>query len=98
MTSETNYTKAKRNQQIFLGFRIWKLKTEQPAKTIFQRALTCPDQKTQLMKVAYASQKYAHQNSGHSDIPVNSYEFNGEQQKSVSAQELNFSINFQLEP
>ena len=37
------------------------------------------------MKVAYTSQQYEHQISGHSDIPVESYEFNGGQQKYVPA-------------
>ena len=32
---------------------------------------------SKLMKVAYTSLEYAHQISGHSDIPVISYEFNG---------------------
>ena len=49
------------------------------------------------MKVAYISEDYAQKRAGHLDVSVKSYEFNGEQQKTVSAQESKFSINFQLE-
>ena len=49
------------------------------------------------IKVAYISEDYAKKSADFSDVPVNWYEFNGEQQKSVSAQELNFNINFRLE-
>ena len=49
------------------------------------------------MIVAYTSEYYAQKRADFADVHVKSYEFNGEQQKSVYAQELKFSINFQLE-
>ena len=49
------------------------------------------------MKVAYTSEDCAQTKADFFDIPVRIYEFNGGQQKSVSAHELNFNINFRLE-
>ena len=49
------------------------------------------------MKLAHTSEYYAQKRADVSDVPVGRSEFYGEQQKSVSAQELNLSINFQLE-
>ena len=49
------------------------------------------------MKVAYISEDYAQKRADYLDFSVRSYELNGEQQKTVSAQESKFSINFLLE-
>ena len=44
---------------------------------------------SKLMKVAYISEDYAHEISGHLDFSVKSYELNGGQQKSVPAETAN---------
>ena len=49
------------------------------------------------MKVVYTSENYAQKRADFCDVPVGRYEFYGGQKKSVSAQELNLSINFRLE-
>ena len=49
------------------------------------------------MKVAYISEDYAQKIPGPSDFSVKSYEFNGGQQKTVSAQQSKSSINFLIE-
>ena len=46
------------------------------------------------MKLAYISDDYAQKRADVYDISVKVYELNGGQQKTVSAQESKFSINF----
>ena len=73
-------------------------KTEQSLKTIFFESLNLlKSENSKLMKVAYISEDYAQKIPGPSDFSVNSYEFNGGQQKTVSAQQSKSSINFPLE-
>ena len=49
------------------------------------------------MKDAYISEDHAQKIPGHFDFSAKSYEFNGGQQKTVSAQQSKSSINFLLE-
>ena len=73
-------------------------KTEKSVKTNFFEALNLlKSENSKLMKVAYISEDYAQKIPGHFHFSVNSYEFNGGQQKTVSAQQSKSSINFLLE-
>ena len=73
-------------------------KIEQSVKTNFFEALNLlRSENSKLMKVAYISEDYAQKRADYLDFSVRSYELNGGQQKTVSAQESKFSMNFQLE-
>ena len=63
----------------------------------FEAVNLLKSENSKLMKVAYISEDHAQKIPGHFDFSVNSYELNGGQQKTVSAQESKFSMNFQLE-
>ena len=64
-------------------------KTEQSLKTNFFEALNLlKSENSKLMKVVYIYENHAHKISGHSDVSVKSYEFNGEQQKNCSCAEI----------
>ena len=65
---------------------------------IFVEALNLlKSENSKLMKVAYISEDHAQKISGPFDFSVKSYEFNGGQQKTVSAQKSKSSINLLLE-
>ena len=52
---------------------------------------------SKLMNIVYTSEYYAQKRADLSDVPVILYNVYGGQQKSVSAQELNFNINCRIE-
>ena len=73
------------------------VKTEQPVKMNFFEALNLlRSENSKLMKVAYICEDHAQKFPVHFEFSVNSYELNGGQQKTFSAQQSKSSINFLL--
>ena len=74
------------------------VKTEQPIKMNFLQALNLlRSENSKLMKVAYISEDNAQKISKKFNFSAESYELNGGQQKTISAQKSKSSINFLLE-
>ena len=74
-------------------------KTDQFVKTnIFETLKFLRSENSKLMKVVYTSEDYAQKWAEFSDVSVIIYNLYSGRQKSVSAQELNFNINFRIEP